>query len=140
MEGHPYTKRLSKDEYRLVENLTKKSVPPRDILSILKAQNENNVSTIKDIYNAQYKIHKALQVGKSTMQVLISLLHSNGYVHDFSTNDVTNELEKLYFLSYPRPSFKIWLCILHVLNDRCYVRDAQYVKEDICFFDMRLLA
>ncbi|GKD70371.1 hypothetical protein Tco_1324461 [Tanacetum coccineum] len=64
MEGRPYARRLSKDEYRLVEDLTK-NVPPRDILSILKAQNENNVSTIKDIYNAQYKIRKALQVGKS---------------------------------------------------------------------------
>nr|GEU94916.1 protein FAR-RED impaired response 1-like [Tanacetum cinerariifolium] len=47
MEGHLYARRLSKDEYRLVEDMTKKNVPPRDILSILKAQNKNNMQTIK---------------------------------------------------------------------------------------------
>ncbi|GJV04738.1 FAR1-related sequence 5-like protein [Tanacetum coccineum] len=114
MEGHPYARRLSKDEYRLVEDMTKKNVPPRDILSILKAQNENNVSTIKDIYNAQYKIRKALQVGKSPMQVVMSFLHSNGYVHDFSTNDVTNELKALFFV-HPT-SFKIWRAFPHIVG------------------------
>ncbi|XP_039010272.1 uncharacterized protein LOC120138964 [Hibiscus syriacus] len=112
MEGHPYARR-SKDEYRLVEDMTKKNVPSRDILSILKSQNENNVSTLKDICNAQYKIRKSLQVEKSMMQVLMSLLHSNGYVHDFSTNDVTNELEALFFV-HPT-SFKIWRAFPHVL-------------------------
>nr|GEU88363.1 hypothetical protein [Tanacetum cinerariifolium] len=113
MEGHSYARRLSKDEYRLVEDMTKKNVPPRDILSILKAQNENNVSTIKYIHNAQYKIRKALQVGKSPMQVVMSFLHSKGYVHDFSTNDVTNELKALFFV-HPT-SFKIWRAFPHVL-------------------------
>ncbi|GJR12536.1 RNA-directed DNA polymerase, eukaryota [Tanacetum coccineum] len=83
MEGRPYARRLSKDEYRLVEDLTK-NVPPRDILSILKAQNENNVSTIKDIYNAQYKIRKALQVGKSRA-VLRELHRLNDHEFNHST-------------------------------------------------------
>ncbi|XP_039004661.1 uncharacterized protein LOC120131839 [Hibiscus syriacus] len=47
------------------------------------------------------------------MQVLMSLLHSNGYVHDFSTNDVTNKLEALFFV-HPT-SFKIWRAFPHVL-------------------------
>ncbi|GJT72151.1 FAR1-related sequence 5-like protein [Tanacetum coccineum] len=40
-------------------------------------------------------------------------LHSNGYVHDFSTNDVTNELEALFFVH--STSFKIWRAFPHVL-------------------------
>ncbi|GKC80044.1 hypothetical protein Tco_1130818 [Tanacetum coccineum] len=56
MEGHSYARRLSKDEYQLVEDLTKRNVKPRDILSIIKAQNKDNVhkglSRIKR-FNAQ---------------------------------------------------------------------------------------
>ncbi|GKB21474.1 FAR1-related sequence 5-like protein [Tanacetum coccineum] len=43
----------------------------------------------------------------------MSLLHSNGYVHDISTNDVTNEPEALFFV-HPT-SFKIWRAFSHVL-------------------------
>ncbi|XP_052624759.1 uncharacterized protein LOC122196574 [Lactuca sativa] len=68
MEGHPFARRLSVDETRLVANLTRKNVAPRDILSALKVQNENNVSTIKTIYNAQQKIRMHEQAGRTPMQ------------------------------------------------------------------------
>ncbi|GJS41375.1 RNA-directed DNA polymerase, eukaryota [Tanacetum coccineum] len=58
MEAHPYARRLTTDEYRLVEDLTRKNVEARNILAILKEQNKDNVSTIKDIYNAQSKIRE----------------------------------------------------------------------------------
>ncbi|KAL4576041.1 hypothetical protein LXL04_012129 [Taraxacum kok-saghyz] len=44
LEGHPYARRLSADETRLVADLTRKNVTPRNILSTLKEQNKNNVS------------------------------------------------------------------------------------------------
>nr|GEY08546.1 RNA-directed DNA polymerase, eukaryota [Tanacetum cinerariifolium] len=69
MEAHPYARRLTTDEYRLVEDLTKKNMEARNILAILKEQNKDNVSTIKDIYNAQSKIRKAQKVEETTMQV-----------------------------------------------------------------------
>nr|GEU67253.1 protein FAR1-related sequence 5-like [Tanacetum cinerariifolium] len=69
MEAHPYARRLTTDEYRLVEDLTRKNVEARNILAILKEQNKDNVSTIKDIYNAQSKIRKAQKVEETTMQV-----------------------------------------------------------------------
>lgn len=50
---------------------------------------------------------------KISTQVLMSLLHSNGYVHDFSTNDVTNQLEALFFV-HPT-SFNIWRAFPHVV-------------------------
>nr|GEU42263.1 hypothetical protein [Tanacetum cinerariifolium] len=61
MEAHPYARRLTTDEYRLVEDLTRKK----------------------------------------------------GYVHDYDTHPVTNELEAL-FLVHPS-SFKIWRAFPHVL-------------------------
>ncbi|KAL4563414.1 hypothetical protein LXL04_027455 [Taraxacum kok-saghyz] len=56
LEGHPFARRLSADETRLVADLTRNNVTPRNILSTLKEQNKNNVSVIKTVYNAQQKI------------------------------------------------------------------------------------
>ncbi|XP_076923561.1 uncharacterized protein LOC143585730 [Bidens hawaiensis] len=50
MEGHPYAKRLTDDEFSLVAELTRMNVAPRDILSILKEKNLSNASTISTIY------------------------------------------------------------------------------------------
>ena len=69
MEAHPYARRLTADEYQLVANLTRENMEARNILSKIKKQNKDNVSTIKDIYNAQSKIRKAEKVGKTRMQV-----------------------------------------------------------------------
>ncbi|KAL4580452.1 hypothetical protein LXL04_016646 [Taraxacum kok-saghyz] len=44
MEGHAFAKRLTKDERRMVEDMTDNNVPPRDILSTLKSQNEHNTN------------------------------------------------------------------------------------------------
>ncbi|KAL4573317.1 hypothetical protein LXL04_020118, partial [Taraxacum kok-saghyz] len=55
MEGHAFAKRFTKDERRMAEDMTDNNVPPRDIISTLKSQNEHNVSTIDTIYNAGEK-------------------------------------------------------------------------------------
>ncbi|XP_021991962.1 uncharacterized protein LOC110888762 [Helianthus annuus] len=52
------------------------------------------------------------QVGKSPMQVLLSLLHSNGYVYEITTTGL-NELENLFFI-HPT-SFDIWRAFPYVL-------------------------
>ena len=43
----------------------------------------------------------------------MSLLHSNGYVHDYDTHPVTSKLEALFFV-HPT-SFKIWREFPHVI-------------------------
>ncbi|CAI9298969.1 unnamed protein product [Lactuca saligna] len=85
MEGHPFARRLSVDENRLVANLTRKHVARCHILSTLKEQNENNVSVIKTIYNAQQKIRMHEKAGKTPMQVLMSILHNNNYIYELTT-------------------------------------------------------
>ncbi|XP_076939181.1 uncharacterized protein LOC143607715 [Bidens hawaiensis] len=112
MEGHPYAKRLTDDEFSLVAELTRMNVAPRDILSILKERNLSNASTISTIYNARTKIRMSEQAGNSPMQVLMSILHSNGYVYEFTTTG-SNELENLFFV-HPI-SFDIWRAFPHVL-------------------------
>ncbi|KAJ0943530.1 putative methylmalonate-semialdehyde dehydrogenase [Helianthus annuus] len=58
VKDHPYARRLSANETRLVFDLSRKNVKPHAILSTLKEQNKNNVSTIKTIYNACYKFQR----------------------------------------------------------------------------------
>ncbi|KAJ9552782.1 LOW QUALITY PROTEIN: hypothetical protein OSB04_016827 [Centaurea solstitialis] len=50
--AHPYAAQLSANEAELVADLSVNRVKPRDILTTLKNQNSNNVSTLKTIYNA----------------------------------------------------------------------------------------
>ncbi|GJW14271.1 FAR1-related sequence 5-like protein, partial [Tanacetum coccineum] len=113
LEGHAYARWLSDDEYRLVEDLTWKNVRPREILSTLKDQNENNLSTLSTIYDAQHKIRKIEYGGKTSMQVLMSLLHINRYVYEPFINPVTNKLQALFFV-HPT-SYEIWRAFPHVL-------------------------
>ncbi|GJX71219.1 FAR1-related sequence 5-like protein [Tanacetum coccineum] len=113
LEAHAYARRLSDDEFRLVEDLTWKNVPPHEILSMLKDQDENNLSTLPTIYEAHKKILKVERDGKNPMQVLMSLFHTNRYVYQPYIHPVTNELQALFFV-HPT-SYEIWRAFPHVL-------------------------
>ncbi|XP_021980318.1 uncharacterized protein LOC110876452 [Helianthus annuus] len=97
MEGHAFVERLSRNDFQLVAELTKKHVAPRDILGTIKEQNGDNVSTLKTVYNARNKIRKINHKGKSPMQVVMSRLQENGYTYYTSINSISNELESLFF-------------------------------------------
>ncbi|PPR97767.1 hypothetical protein GOBAR_AA22903 [Gossypium barbadense] len=114
MEGHAYARRLKENEKKLLGDLTSKNVTPRDVLSTLKEQDENNISTLKTIYNARKKLHSSQNVDKTPIQ--------------FSVNNISNELENLFFI-HPR-SLDIWRTFLHVL-----IVDATYKtnKYDLSF-------
>lgn len=113
MEGHEFVKRLTKDECRLVAEMTDNNVPPRDILSTLKGRNEHNVSIITNIYNERYKHRSEKRAGRSQMQVVFEILHAKGYTYLYRTDDTTNELEDLFFV-HPT-SLKIWHAFPQVL-------------------------
>nr|GEX13119.1 protein FAR1-related sequence 5-like [Tanacetum cinerariifolium] len=66
----------------------------------------------KWIFKRKMKVDGTIDKFKARL-VVMSFLHSNGYVHDFSTNDVTNELKALFYV-HPT-SFKIWRAFPHVL-------------------------
>ncbi|KAL4582187.1 hypothetical protein LXL04_006729 [Taraxacum kok-saghyz] len=118
VEGHPFARRLSADETRLVVDLTRKNVTPRNILSTLQEQNKNNVSVIKTVYNAQQKIHMDSQAGKTPMQVLMSHLHTNNYVYDFTTG------AQLYL------GVK-WLSIRHDLLVCLWLNEDKWLRHDL---------
>ncbi|KAK5834544.1 hypothetical protein PVK06_018426 [Gossypium arboreum] len=72
MEGHAYAKRLKENKKKLLGDLTTKNVTPRDVLSTLKEQDENNISTLKTIYNARKKLHSSQNVDKTPIQSIKS--------------------------------------------------------------------
>jgi len=74
MVGHPYAGKLSIEEKVMVEDMTKTSIKPRNILLTMKERNEKNVTTIKQVYNAM-TVHRRSQRGhKTEMQQLMLLL------------------------------------------------------------------
>ncbi|KAL5184862.1 hypothetical protein HKD37_17G048497 [Glycine soja] len=58
--GHPYVGRLTKDEKRIIVDMTKSMVKPRNILLTLKEHNANSCTTIKQIYNARSAYHSSI--------------------------------------------------------------------------------
>ncbi|XP_038704733.1 uncharacterized protein LOC120000679 [Tripterygium wilfordii] len=87
MEGQSYPGRLSEFEIQLMVHLSTKNMKPRDILTSLKKQNSDNVSTIKTAYNAQSKFQTAEKAG--SLERLLGFPHmllmdatykTNGYM------------------------------------------------------------
>ncbi|XP_038719826.1 PKS-NRPS hybrid synthetase CHGG_01239-like [Tripterygium wilfordii] len=97
MEGHPYVGRLSESEVEIMVDMSSNYVKPRDILASLKKRDLNNASTIKTIYNARQKFRTSEKAGKSHIQSLMSFLQEHRYIFYHRTNDVTNELQDLFF-------------------------------------------
>lgn len=106
LEGHPYAMRLEDDEFHLVEELSKYNVQPRYILSTIKARNPDNVSNVRNVYNAQTKIRAVIRGDRTQIQLLMSHLTRTGYAYYERVNDRTNELEELFFV-HPT-SYAVW--------------------------------
>lgn len=78
-EGHSYIGRLTEAEIRLVIEMHKNLVKPKEILATLKRNDTSNSTTIKTIYNvikAQNAIERA---GRSQVQYLLSKLKEFDY-------------------------------------------------------------
>ncbi|KAD4585279.1 hypothetical protein E3N88_22880 [Mikania micrantha] len=66
--------RLSEKENRLVQDLTKLYAKPRNILSTLKKQFKNNVSSLKTVYNARQKFQMVEKESRTPMQNVMCIL------------------------------------------------------------------
>lgn len=66
-EGHSYAGRLTEEEEKLVIDMSKTLVRPRDILHTLKQKNVSNVTLMRTIYNARKKFKVVEYAGRSQM-------------------------------------------------------------------------
>ncbi|KAJ1434374.1 MULE transposase domain [Sesbania bispinosa] len=81
LEGHAYASRLTTDELSLLNDMTKNMVKPRNILLTLKDHNKDNVTTIKQIYNARQAFRSALRGPRTELQNLMKLMDRDNYVY-----------------------------------------------------------
>ncbi|KAJ1420153.1 protein FAR1-RELATED SEQUENCE 5-like [Sesbania bispinosa] len=81
LEGHAYAGRLTTDELSLLNDMTKNMVKPRNILLTLKDHNKDNVTTIKQIYNARRTFRSALRGPWTELQNLMKLMDRDNYVY-----------------------------------------------------------
>nr|KAJ0228406.1 hypothetical protein LSAT_V11C100017390 [Lactuca sativa] len=119
IEGHRFTMRLSDKEARLVQDLTELDVKPQNILPTLKMQNQNNVSSLRIIYNFFKKFGRSRREGRTPMRNVMHILQTKGYNLQYRVNTITNELEDLFFI-HPT-SLKMWQTFPYaVLMDATY--------------------
>ncbi|GKC37185.1 PKS-NRPS hybrid synthetase, partial [Tanacetum coccineum] len=134
LEGHPYAMRLEDDEFHLVEELSKYNVQPRYILSTIKERNPDNVSSVRNVYNAQTKIRAVIKGDRTQIQLLLSHLTRKGYAYYERTNDLTNELEELFFV-HPT-SYAIWCTFPQIM-----IMDSTYntTMFKLPFFEIKVI-
>ncbi|KAH1233237.1 Protein FAR1-RELATED SEQUENCE 5 [Glycine max] len=77
--GHPYVGRLTKDEKKIIADMTKWMVKPKNILLTLKEHNGNSCTTIKQIYSARSAYRSSIRGADTEMQHLMKLLERSTY-------------------------------------------------------------
>jgi len=97
MVGHPYAGRLSVEEKVMVEDMTKTSVKPKNILLTMKETNEKNVMTIKQVYNAMIVHRISQQDHRIEMQQFMLLLERDRYVHWCRCDEVSNVVQDIFW-------------------------------------------
>ncbi|KAL5128679.1 PKS-NRPS hybrid synthetase [Glycine soja] len=116
--GHPYASRLTKDEKNVVVDMTKSTVKPRNILLTLKEHDNNNYTTIKQIYNTKHAYRSSIRGSNTEMQQLMMLLDRDQYIqwHRVKDDNVLRDL----FWSHPNAIKLTNSCNLVFLIDSTY--------------------
>ncbi|KAL5148214.1 PKS-NRPS hybrid synthetase [Glycine soja] len=72
--GHSYVGRLTKEEKKIIADMTKSMVKPKNILLTLKEHNADSCTTIKQIYNTRSAYRSSIRGADTKMQHLMKLL------------------------------------------------------------------
>ncbi|XP_052726205.1 uncharacterized protein LOC108332571 [Vigna angularis] len=96
--GHPYAGRLNTSEKSLLVDMIKSKVTPANILLTLKQNNDRNVTTIKQIYNARHAYNRSLRGSRTELQQLMMLLDRDKYIHWSRCADDSEVVTDLYRL------------------------------------------
>ncbi|KAJ1409126.1 MULE transposase domain [Sesbania bispinosa] len=88
--GHAHVGRLNADELSLLNDMTKTMVKPRNILLTLKDHNKDNVTTIKQIYNALQAFRTSLRGPRTELQNLMKLMERDNYAYCHRRHEDSN--------------------------------------------------
>ncbi|KAJ1399951.1 MULE transposase domain [Sesbania bispinosa] len=95
--GYAYVNRLSGEEKSLIGDMTKNSVKPKSILMALKDHDEQNVHTIKQVYNARNALRNTQKDPKTEMQHLIKLMERDQYVYWDRKVDMSDVVRDIFW-------------------------------------------
>ncbi|XP_058198378.1 PKS-NRPS hybrid synthetase cheA-like [Rhododendron vialii] len=123
LEGHSYARRLSAEQTSTVVDLSVALVKPREILTHLKVQDPENVTSIKTVYNVRQKYRVIEKAGKSQMQHLLDRLEKYHYVHWTRGNKTQNVMELFWS---PPSAGEMLRAFLHVLMMDCTYKTNKY--------------
>ncbi|XP_021986531.1 uncharacterized protein LOC110882965 [Helianthus annuus] len=111
--------RLTPSEEMTLEQLTYQNMKPRDILTTIKEQNPENVSTRNTLYNARAILVRMEQVGETPMPILFHRLKTVGFVLFHGTFENNERVQDVFFI-HPE-SNRLWCAFPHVfLIDSSY--------------------
>ncbi|XP_052175667.1 protein FAR1-RELATED SEQUENCE 5-like [Diospyros lotus] len=123
LEGHSYAGRLTEKEKGILKTMSENLVKPKNILMSLKADDENNVTTIKTIYNARQRYKLIEKGGRSQMQQLMKKLRECNYV-EWHRTDGSNCITDLFW-AHPM-SIDLLKIFPHVLIMDCTYKTNRY--------------
>ena len=102
LEGHMLAGRLKEDDKKIVRDLTKSKVLPRNILLNLKRKRQDCMTNIKQVCNERQQTLKANRGNKTVLQFLISKLEEHNYVY-FSRTQIESTTIEDIFWAHPTP-------------------------------------
>ncbi|XP_052732410.1 uncharacterized protein LOC128196213 [Vigna angularis] len=105
--GHPYASRLNMSEQSLLVDMTKSKVTTANTLLTLKQNNDRNVTTIKQIYNARQAYKRSLRGSRTGLQQFMMLFDRDKYIH-WSRCAYYSEVVTALFWTHPDASNFTW--------------------------------
>ncbi|KAK2373976.1 protein FAR1-RELATED SEQUENCE [Trifolium repens] len=123
--GHPRKARLTADESKRVEDLTKCKVAPRNIVLDLKRQNPDSVVDAKQIYRKRNMLQKQERGPRTEMQHLLQWLDDAKYVTWNRRRDDGSDVLSDIFWAHPE-SIKLLNLFSIVLVMDCTYKTNKY--------------
>ena len=97
LEGHILVGRLKEDDKKIVRDLTKSKMLPRNILINLKNKRPHFMTNIKQVYNERQQICKANRGDKTLLQYQISKLEEHNYTYFSRTQSESTTIEDIFW-------------------------------------------
>jgi len=97
LEGHILAGRLKEDDKKIVRDLTKSKMLPRNILINLKNKRPHCMTNIKQVYNERQQIWKANRGDKKPLQYQISKLEEHNYTYFSRTQSESTTIEDIFW-------------------------------------------
>ena len=128
LEGHHLAGILIEKDKKIVANLTRNMVEPKNILMNLKDKRKYTLTNIKQVYNAHQRFKKFVRDERSKMQHMLKCLKDHKYVDLNMFTSLEANVSLLLFQIH----FGLMLNLLRCLNTFSNVFTMNFMYKTIC--------